>query len=137
MKLFLLSSLLLLMFASAIEPNHLEDKLLGSWKRTSDGLIIHISGQISSDEGASASVADQGDWQFDCSFPSKPFYKNFKKLGKETWSCDFLIYDIPTYRSHYSQSGRVRINKDNELEIVCPGFPTRYFTRLEPRFEPN
>jgi len=130
----LLLSVFVFCVSAAPSSEENPEAVLGVWRRLDDGLVIQISGDISTKEGATSRIDSWAKWEFPCTAAREPFYKRIRWQAKESyWSCDFLVYEMDDCYAKYNTRGQVRILEDGTLEIFCPGFPTRYFEPINPR----
>ena len=112
------------------------EAILGNWRRVNDGLVIKISGDPFSESGATSEVDAWGNWEFDCLVEDTQFYKRIRwQEQSRYWTCDFMVFEMYDCSSYFNTRGQVRVLDNGQLEIVCPGNPTRYFNRVSPRLE--
>jgi hypothetical protein len=107
------------------------EDLEGVWVRKSDHLRIEIRRDKSSADLLSLVVAE-GDEKFPCDVSELPIYKNIKKVGRGLWTCDFLVVTMGSCATGYEE-GVMRM-MHGELEITCPGFEKKYYTKLKARY---
>jgi len=114
-----LSIALLFVLCSASLVRYENSELEGYWVRTNDHLQMHVLVQ---DESVLYSfIIQEGREKFPCDIKELPIYKNILKAGKNLWTCDFLVVTMGSCSTHYDE-GLIRINKNGEMEINCPGF---------------
>jgi hypothetical protein len=109
-----------------------ENDLKGSWVRTDDKLRIEVKAQ---DQNSMYSfITAEGNEKFPCEVSTLPIYKNITPSGKNSWRCDFLVVAIERCTTAYEE-GHIHITKKGEMEIICPGFAKKTYTRVKPRYE--
>ncbi len=112
--------------------NRPADGIEGTWVRKTDGLKIRVSQQ---DENMLTSfIIEEGKEEFPCEVEHLPIYKNIVKLRGTIWNCDFLVVTMGSCSTDYEE-GFIRLLANGEMEITCPGFEKKYYTRLNPRLD--
>jgi hypothetical protein len=109
-----------------------ETDIKGVWIRTGDKLRIEVA-EENSDHLYSFIVAD-GEKKFPCDVSSLPIYKNIVKVGKNLWRCDFLVVTMGSCSTDYEE-GIIQITQRGTMEITCPGFAKKIYTKVKPRYE--
>jgi hypothetical protein len=109
-----------------------ETDLSGVWVRKSDELRIKVSEESS--EKLHSFIIENGVEDFPCDVSTLPIYKNIVKVGKNLWSCDFLVVTMGSCKTDYEQ-GMIRLTSNEEMEITCPGFDKKIYYKLRPRYE--
>lgn len=113
-------------------PENDNSHIVGVWTRTSDQLRIEIK-EESSDILSSFIIAE-GNHEFPCDVSALPIYKKINKVGKNLWRCEFIVVTIKTCSTDYEE-GIIQLINNDRLEITCPGFDKRIYTRSKPRYE--
>ena len=108
--------------------------LTGTWVRKSDNLRIQVSEQ-GDRPGLYSFIVAEGIEKFPCEVSDLPIYKNISKKGRNLWTCDFLVVTMGSCATEYEE-GIVRLTREGNMEIICPGFDTKYYEKLRPRLEP-
>jgi hypothetical protein len=109
-----------------------DPEIVGTWVRKSDNLRIKVSSQ---DEFTMQSfIVAEGDDKFPCDVSDMPIYKNIIKAGRNLWYCDFLVVTMGSCATTY-ESGIIQLTKLGELEITCPGFDKKIYSKVKPRLE--
>jgi hypothetical protein len=107
-------------------------KLTGYWIRKADRLRIRIVEENS--KQLSSYIVDET--EFYCKVSHILIYKNIRQVKSRLWKCDLLIETMGSSASHYEE-GFIRIMRNEEMEITCPGIEKRIYTRQKPRYEIN
>ena len=127
-----LSVIVLLTLCSTSLVRHEDSELEGNWVRTTDHLRMAV---IEQDQSVLYSfITEDGDEKFPCNVKELPIYKNISRAGSNLWLCDFLVVTIGDCSTHYEE-GSIRINKNDEMEINCPGFGRKVYSKVRPRYE--
>jgi hypothetical protein len=105
--------------------------LIGTWMRKEDKLLIEITKE-NKDQLYSHIIAE-GIEKFPCDVSAFPIYKNIVQRKENLWTCDFLVVTMGSCSTDYEE-GIIRIVKSGDLEIICPGFENKYYSRLKPRY---
>jgi hypothetical protein len=132
MRNLLLSLLVLVTVISGFTPVDTNDELVGVWVRRSDHLRIRVEPQRS--ETLYSFIVEEGTEKFPCDVDALPIYKNITKTGRNLWSCDFLVVTMGSCSTEY-ESGVIRLTKEGDIEITCPGFEKKYYSKLKPRLD--
>jgi hypothetical protein len=119
------------MFSFKFLPNGEED-LQGMWVRVTDELRIKVSEESST--SLQSFIVEEGAEAFPCEVSSIPIYKNIHRVSTNLWRCEFLVVTLGSCATDYEE-GIIRINKDDQMEITCPGFEKRIYSRMKPRYE--
>lgn len=109
-----------------------EIELTGVWVRHGDHLRIKVE-QEGRDRLFSF-IIEEGSEKFPCAVSHLPIYKNIERKGKNLWTCDFLVVTMGSCATEY-EAGIIRLTKEEHLEIICPGFDDKLYSRLKPRLE--
>lgn len=109
-------------------PNALE----GVWIRRSDHLRIKVS-EVNTTQQQSFIIAE-GDEKFPCNVSELPIYKNIVKVGKNLWTCDFLVVTMVSCHTDYEE-GIIQIVANGDMEITCPGYEKKIYVKSNPRYE--
>lgn len=121
-----------LVFALSSFNTPTEPEIIGTWVRKSDNLRINISPQ--NEHTFQSFITAEGDEKFPCKVSQMPIYKNIIKAGRNLWYCDFLVVTMGNCATDY-ESGIIQLMKNGELEITCPGFEKKIYTKAKPRLE--
>ena len=131
-SLYTLSLAVVFTFCNASFVKHEDSELHGNWVRTTDHLKMRV---IEQDPSILYSfITEDGDEKFPCNVKDLPIYKNISRAGKNLWLCDFLVVTVGDCSTHYEE-GSIRINKSGEMEINCPGFGRKVYSKITPRYE--
>jgi hypothetical protein len=98
----------------------------GTWIRKTDNLMVKV-------DNSNASILQDGDKKFPCDISGYLIYKNIVKVKDNLWTCDFLVVTMGSCAKEY-QAGEMFINREGELVIICPGFDTKVYTKVNPRY---
>ena len=98
----------------------------GTWVRKGDNLKI----QIDNDR---ASIIEEGNERFPCDVSDLFIYKDIRQTKTNLWSCNFLVVTMGSCNTNY-ESGEIFIDKDGELVIICPGFASKVYAKVKPRY---
>ena len=107
-------------------------EIKGVWVRTSDHLRIEVK-EENRDQLHSFIIAE-GDEKFPCEVSALPIYRNIKKVGRNLWTCHFLVVTMGSCATEYEE-GIIQITKHGEMEITCPGFAKKIYAKAKPRYE--
>jgi hypothetical protein len=127
---FALISLLLL--ASSFTLPVSDDQLSGIWVRKTDQLRISVSGDVS--DRLSSFIIDEGRDEFPCKVSHLPIYRNIQHVRGTLWTCEFLVVTMGSCSTDYEE-GIIRLTDKGEMEITCPGFEKKIYTRIKPRYD--
>ena len=116
-------------FSTAEQATSLE----GSWIRKGDNLMIQIRKE---EERFFSYIIGEGREKFPCEVSKYPIYKNILPAGKNSWNCEFLVVEMGSCETDY-EGGKARILKNGQLEITCPGFSKKLYSRMSPRYSPK
>jgi len=108
------------------------DALKGIWIRRSDHLRIKVT-EANTTQLQSFIIAD-GDEKFPCDVSELPIYKNIVQVGKNLWTCDFLVVTMKSCHTDYEE-GIIQIVKNGDMEITCPGYEKKIYVKSNPRYE--
>ena len=108
------------------------DNLTGTWIRKSDHLRIKIVEANSTQ--LESFIIEEGDDTFPCEVSQLPIYKNIVKVGKNLWTCDFLVVTMGSCSTDYEE-GVIQILKSGEMEITCPGYEKKIYSKSNPRYD--
>jgi hypothetical protein len=109
-----------------------ETNLAGVWIRKTDHLRIKVTEEAS--DGLLSFIIDNGTEKFPCEVGHLPIYKNIKPIGRNLWSCDFLVVTMGSCATDY-EAGMIQLKKNGDMEITCPGFEKKIYSRLKPRYD--
>jgi hypothetical protein len=113
-------------------PDDNTNDLQGVWIRRSDHLRIKVS-EASTTQLQSFIIAE-GDEKFPCDVSELPIYKNIVKVGRNLWTCDFLVVTMGSCHTAYEE-GVIQIVKNGDMEITCPGYEKKIYVKSAPRYE--
>ena len=130
-KLAVIFFLFVALTAFAPLDDHTSD-LQGIWIRRSDHLRIKVS-EVNTTQLQSFIIAE-GDEKFPCAVSNLPIYKNIVKVGQNLWTCDFLVVTMGSCHTDYEE-GVIQILKNGDMEITCPGYDKKIYTKSNPRYE--
>jgi hypothetical protein len=108
------------------------EELTGYWIRKADRVRIRIKEE--GNQQFSSYIVDETEFYFKASHTA--IYKNIVKVKSKVWKCDFLVTTTGSSATHYEE-GTIRILKNGEMEITCPGIEKRIYTKQKPRYEIN
>lgn len=128
----LVFTLLIAAFVLSSFREDAEPQITGTWVRKSDNLRIKIDAQ--DEHKLQSFITAEGDEKFPCEVSNMPIYKNIIKAGRNLWYCDFLVVTIGSCATTY-ESGIIQLMKTGDLEITCPGFDKKIYTKAKPRLE--
>jgi hypothetical protein len=100
--------------------------------RKGDKLLIEITKE--NEDQLYSHIVAEGIEKFPCDVASLPIYKNIMQRKENLWTCDFLVVTMGSCSTDYEE-GIIRIVKSGDLEITCPGFDKKYYSRLKPRYD--
>ena len=98
----------------------------GTWIRKEDNLMVKI-------DNGNAAIIKEGDQKFPCDVTGLPIYKDIHKVKDNLWTCNFLVVTMGTCTTTY-EAGEIFINKEQELVIICPGFSSKVYSKIKPRY---
>lgn len=104
----------------------------GTWVRKADGLKIRVSQQ--NEDMLTSFIIEEGKEDFPCEVEHLAIYKNIAKFRSNIWKCDFLVVTMGACTTDYEE-GFIRLLSTGEMEITCPGFEKKFYTRLNPRLD--
>lgn len=99
----------------------------GTWIRTGDNLMVSI-------DNGKATILKEGDEKFPCDVSDLLIYKDIQKVKDNLWKCNFLVVTMGTCQTNY-ESGEIFINRDDQLVIICPGFESKIYAKVKPRYK--
>jgi hypothetical protein len=129
---FQLLVLTLLLVSGFSADTNKETELTGVWVRKSDHLKIKVTEESPLQQ--QGFIIDEGKEKFPCDVSAFPIYKNISRIKENLWSCDFLVVTMGSCATAYEE-GIIRLTKENEMEITCPGFDKKLYSKLKPRYE--
>jgi hypothetical protein len=134
MKLSVLSIMLtVLLFATGFSSiTDFDSDLKGTWVRVGDKLRIQVTEE--GNDRLQSFIVAEGDEKFPCEVSNIPIYKNITKVGRNLWRCNFLVVTLGSCTTDYEE-GFIQITKTGSMEITCPGFDLKVYTRAKPRYE--
>lgn len=132
MRNLFLSLLILVIAGSGFTSFENNEELVGVWVRKSDHLRIRVESQ--QPETLYSFIVEEGYEKFPCDVSALPIYKNIKKVGRNLWQCDFLVVTMGSCDTDY-EAGMIRLTKEGDIEITCPGFDKKYYSKLKPRLD--
>ena len=103
------------------------DSVEGTWIRNGDNLKVAI------DHG-NASIIDDGNSKFPCDVSAQLIYKDIRKVKDNHWTCDFLVVTMGSCATNY-ESGEIFIDRAGHLVVICPGFTSKVYTKIKPRYD--
>lgn len=103
------------------------DSLDGTWIRKGDNLKVKI------DKG-NASIVDEGDLEFSCDVSAELIYKDIRKMKDNSWACNFLVVTMGSCETNY-EAGEIFIDREGQLVVICPGFKSKVYSKVRPRYE--
>jgi hypothetical protein len=109
-----------------------DSELTGVWVRKSDNLRIQVTEQDASHY--TSFIVAEGKEDFPCDVAALPIYKNIIKLRHNLWTCDFLVVTMGSCATDYEE-GIIQITKNGEMEITCPGYEKKLYSKAKPRYE--
>ena len=98
----------------------------GTWVRKGDNLMVAI-------ENGQASILKEGNEKFPCEVSDLPIYKDIRQVESNRWTCNFLVVTMGSCKTEY-QAGELFISKQDELVIICPGFASKVYLKIKPRY---
>lgn len=104
----------------------------GIWIRRSDHLRIKVS-EVNTAQLESFIIAE-GDEKFPCNVSDLPIYKNIVKVGRNLWTCDFLVVTMGSCHTDYEE-GIIQVVANGDMEITCPGYEKKIYAKSNPRYE--
>ena len=99
----------------------------GTWVRKGDNLKVRI-------EKGNALIIDEGDQKFPCDVSALPIYKDIHEVNTNHWTCNFLVVTMGSCNTNY-EAGEILIDKEGELVIICPGFSSKVYSKINPRYD--
>ena len=102
------------------------DSVEGTWIRNGDNLKVAI------DHG-NASIIDDGNSKFPCDVSAQLIYKDIRKVKDNHWTCNFLVVTMGSCATNY-ESGEIFIDREGHLVVICPGFTSKVYTKIKPRY---
>ncbi|HEY3387313.1 MAG TPA: hypothetical protein VGK46_12435 [Saprospiraceae bacterium] len=99
----------------------------GTWTRKNDNLMVKIDNE-------KALILQEGDEKFPCDVSALQIYKDIRKVKDNLWTCNFLVVTMGSCHTNY-QAGEMFINKQGELVIICPGFASKVYSKVNPRYD--
>jgi hypothetical protein len=106
--------------------------LEGVWIRKTDHLRIRIN-EVN-DQTLESFILAEGDEKFPCDVTALPIYKNIMKVGRNLWTCDFLVVTMRNCSTDYEE-GIIQVLKNGDLEITCPGYEKKIYSKSNPRYD--
>jgi hypothetical protein len=129
----MIAALMLFAMLSAFAPVSDEaSDITGTWIRKTDHLRIKISERNSS--LFESFIVAEGEEKFPCDVSKLPIYKNIVKVGRNLWTCDFLVVTMGSCATDYEE-GIIQIVKNGDLEITCPGYEKKIYSKSNPRYD--
>jgi hypothetical protein len=113
--------------ASALMSFESEKSIEGTWIRKGDNLMVTI-------ENGKASIINEGKEKFPCDVSDFLIYKDIRQVKENHWTCNFLVVTMGTCETEY-QAGELFISKQDELVIICPGFTSKVYSKIKPRYK--
>jgi hypothetical protein len=104
----------------------------GVWIRVADNLRIEVKEE--GRERLHSFIIAEGTEKFPCDVNALPIYRNIVKVGKNLWTCDFLVVTMGSCTTEYEE-GIIQITKHGEMEITCPGYAKKVYAKARPRYE--
>ena len=98
----------------------------GTWIRKGDNLMVTI-------EKGNASIIKEGNEKFPCDVSDLLIYKDIRQVQDNLWTCNFLVVTMGSCKTEY-QTGELFISKQDELVIICPGFESKIYSKIKPRY---
>jgi hypothetical protein len=133
MKTIITTSCIIFISICSTAFNRVEEvEISGFWIRKTDNLVISIT-EDNADKFHSF-IIEEGKEAFPCKVSDLPIYKNIVKIGRNLWSCDFLVVTIHNCSKTYEE-GVIQIVKNGDLEITCPGFGKKIYSKSKPRYD--
>lgn len=99
----------------------------GTWTRKGDNLMITI-------ENGKASIVKEGNEKFPCDVSDLLIYKDIRQVEDNRWTCNFLVVTMGSCKTEY-ELGELFISKQDELVIICPGFASKIYSKIKPRYK--
>ena len=109
-----------------------ETDIKGVWIRVNDKLRIEVSEE--NKDILHSFIIAEGNEKFPCDVNGLPIYKNIVKAGRNLWRCDFLVVTLGSCSTEYEE-GIIQITKQGIMQITCPGFEKKIYTKAKPRYE--
>jgi hypothetical protein len=129
---FFLFTASILLSGFTILPDTDETEILGVWIRKGDHLMIQVEQE--NQVQLSSHIVEEGSEKFPCKVSHLPIYKNITRISGRLWKCDFLVVTMGSCTTDYEE-GIIQIMKNGDMEITCPGFEKKVYTKLRPRYE--
>ena len=104
-----------------------EKSIEGTWIRKGDNLMVTI-------DNGKASIINEGKEKFPCDVSDLLIYKDIRQVESNRWTCNFLVVTMGTCNTEY-QAGELFISKQDELVIICPGFASKVYSKVKPRYK--
>jgi hypothetical protein len=104
-----------------------EESIEGTWVRKGDNLKIEIVDDH-------ALIVVEGNEKFPCEVSDLFIYKDIRQVQRNQWSRNFLVVTMGSCRTEY-EKGELFISKTGELVIICPGFASKVYSKVRPRYE--
>jgi hypothetical protein len=98
----------------------------GTWIRKGDNLMVTI-------KNGKASIVNDGKEKFPCDVSDLLIYKDIRQVDINRWTCNFLVVTMGSCKTEY-QPGELFISKQDELVIICPGFESKIYSKIKPRY---
>ena len=98
----------------------------GTWIRKNDNLMVKIDAE-------KAFILQEGDEKFPCDVSGLSIYKDINKVKDNLWTCKFLVVTMGSCNTGY-EVGEMFINQAGELVIICPGFASKVYSKVNPRY---
>jgi hypothetical protein len=108
-------------------PMDRPDTLDGTWVRKVDNLRIRIQKE-------NASIIEEGNLKFACDVSAHLIYKDIRKDKDNHWTCNFLVVTMGSCKTNY-EAGEMFIDKEGDLVVICPGFLSKVYTKVKPRYD--
>lgn len=102
------------------------ESIEGTWVRKGDNLKIQIG-------NGHASIIEEGNEKFPCDVSDLFIYKDIRQTKTNLWTCNFLVVTMGSCNTNY-ETGELFIDKDGELVIICPGFTSKVYAKVKPRY---
>jgi hypothetical protein len=106
-----------------------EKSIEGTWIRKGDNLMVTI-------EKGKGSIIKEGNVKFPCDVSDLLIYKDIRQVKENHWTCNFLVVTMGSCDTAY-EAGELFINNQDELVIICPGFPSKIYSKMKPRYKPT
>ena len=103
------------------------ETLDGTWVRKVDNLRIRIQKE-------NASIIEEGNLKFACDVSAHLIYKDIRKDKDNHWTCNFLVVTMGSCETNY-EAGEMFIDKEGDLVVICPGFLSKVYSKVKPRYD--